>query len=70
MITEPKLDLSKQELKVLELVAMGYTSERIGKDLSIATTTVQTHRRNMLRKSGFKNTQQLVAWGFKSKILK
>lgn len=62
--------ISKQELKILQLVAMGFTSEKIGASLAIAKTTVQTHRRNMLRKTGFNNTQQLVGWGFKAKLLK
>ena len=54
--------LSKSELKVLELVVKGLTSETIGIKLSIAKSTVQTHRRNMLRKTNFNNTQQLAGW--------
>jgi DNA-binding NarL/FixJ family response regulator len=61
MVKEEKL-LSKSELKVLELVAKGFTSESIGQKLSISKSTVQTHRRNMLRKTNFNNTQQLVGW--------
>jgi DNA-binding CsgD family transcriptional regulator len=62
--------LSKQELKVLELMAAGYTSELIAGKLSIAKSTVQTHRRNMLRKTGMRNTHHIVAWAYKKKILK
>lgn len=54
--------LSKSELRVLQLVAIGQTSEAIGIKLAIAKSTVQTHRRNMIRKTGFNNTQQLVGW--------
>lgn len=54
--------LSKSELKVLALICNGYTSENIGLKLGITKSTVQTHRRNMPRKTGFKNTQQLVGW--------
>lgn len=70
MKEETKKPISKQELKILQLVAMGFTSEKIGASLAIAKSTVQTHRRNMLRKTGFNNTQQLVGWGFKAKLLK
>jgi DNA-binding CsgD family transcriptional regulator len=70
MKTTAQKPISKQELKILQLVAMGYTSEKIGKELAIAKTTVQTHRRNMLRKTGFSNTQQLVGWGYRSRLLK
>ena len=64
-----KKPISKQELKILALVAKGYTSEKIGGVLAIAKTTVQTHRRNMLRKTGLNNTQQLVGWGYRLKLL-
>lgn len=62
--------LSKQELIILEMVAQGYTSESIAGKLAIAKSTVQTHRRNMLRKTGIRNTHHIVAWAYKNKILK
>ncbi|SHG51034.1 regulatory protein, luxR family [Flavobacterium fluvii] len=62
--------LSKSELKVLTLICNGYTSETIGLKLGITKSTVQTHRRNMLRKTGFKNTQQLVGWAVREGFLK
>ncbi len=62
--------LSKRELMILEMVASGNNSEEIGKALTISKTTVQTHRRNMLRKTGLNNTQQLVGWGYREKLLK
>lgn len=65
---EKKL-ISKRELKILELIAKGYTSEKIGEKLSIAKSTVQTHRRNMLRKTDFGNTQQLVGWAVRKGLV-
>ncbi|MFV5702516.1 response regulator transcription factor [Flavobacterium sp. XS2P12] len=62
--------LSKSELKVLTLICNGYTSENIGVKLGITKSTVQTHRRNMLRKTGFKNTQQLVGWAVREGLVK
>lgn len=61
--------LSQSELKVLNLVAKGFTSELIGQKLEITKSTVQTHRRNMLRKTGFNNTQQLVGWAVKEGLV-
>ncbi|MDB5199771.1 MAG: hypothetical protein JWO92_1734 [Chitinophagaceae bacterium] len=69
-MSESENVLSKQELKILELIAQGDTSEKIAGKLSIAKSTVQTHRRNMLRKTGIKNTHHIVAWAYKKKILK
>ena len=62
--------ISKSELKVLNLVAKGLTSETIGQKLEITKSTVQTHRRNMLRKTGFYNTQQLVGWAVREGLVK
>jgi len=70
MKAEATLLISKQELKILELVALGYTSEKIGEILAIAKSTVQTHRRNMLRKTQFNNTQQLVGWAVREGLIK
>ena len=62
--------LSKRELGILQLVALGFNSEQIATALTIAKSTVQTHRRNMLRKTGFNNTQQMVGWGYRARLLK
>jgi DNA-binding CsgD family transcriptional regulator len=70
MTANKAIVIIKAELKVLDLVAKGFTSELIGKKLEITKSTVQTHRRNMLRKTGFNNTQQLVGWAVKEKLVK
>ena len=70
MNTDLKQSISNQEVKILELVAKGFTSEKIGGILGIAKSTVQTHRRNMLRKTKFANTQQLVAWAVRTGVMK
>jgi DNA-binding CsgD family transcriptional regulator len=64
------MELSRSELKVLDLVMKGFTSELIGQKLNIAKSTVQTHRRNMLRKTKFSNTQQLVVWAARKGVIK
>ena len=70
MKEDVKKIISTREMKILELVAKGYTSEKIGEMLAIAKTTVQTHRRNMLRKTGINNTQELVGWGYRNQLLR
>ena len=62
--------ISDRELMVLALVARGYNSQQIGEALTITKATVQTHRRNMLRKTGFINTQQMVGWGYREGLLR
>ena len=62
--------ISNRELMILALVARGYNSQQIGEALTITKATVQTHRRNMLRKTGFINTQQMVGWGYREGLLR
>lgn len=44
--------LSPREREVLQLLAEGLTSPEIAKKLFLATSTVETHRRNIMRKVG------------------
>lgn len=52
--------ISKQEKKVLQLIAEGYTSKQIADQLFISLHTVNTHRRNILGKTKSKNTRALI----------
>lgn len=47
--------LTERELDVLKLIAMQYTSEEISKQLYIAKSTVDTHRKNLIFKLKVKN---------------
>ena len=52
--------LSNREMEVIKYLAKGLSSKEIGRKLNISEHTVDTHRRNMLRKTGSLNTAQLV----------
>jgi DNA-binding NarL/FixJ family response regulator len=52
--------LTRREKEVLELIAEGLTNSEIGQKLFISTTTVDTHRKNLLAKFEVKNTALLV----------
>jgi DNA-binding CsgD family transcriptional regulator/PAS domain-containing protein len=52
--------LTKKEKLVLELIAQGKTNKKIAEELSISCHTVDSHRKNLLHKLGFKNTAELV----------
>jgi len=62
--------LSAREKSVLQLLAKGYSSREIAKTLFITEKTVETHRRNMARKAGVKNTVELVAFASAKGLLK
>jgi len=54
--------LTTAEIKLLGLLAQGKTSKEIAEVLSISSHTVDTHRRNMLCKTGTKNIRELITF--------
>ena len=54
--------LSEREREVLQLLAEGLTSPQIGKRLFIATSTVETHRRSIMRKLEIHTVADLTKW--------
>ncbi|HAA13358.1 MAG TPA: hypothetical protein DCE41_17370, partial [Cytophagales bacterium] len=54
------VQLTERELDVLKLLPSGISSKKIGEQLHLAASTVDTHRRNMLAKFEVENTIQLV----------
>jgi DNA-binding NarL/FixJ family response regulator len=53
-------DLSTREVEVLKLVGEAKSNDEIADLLSISKRTVETHKQNLLRKIGVKNTTELV----------
>ncbi|WP_181304284.1 LuxR C-terminal-related transcriptional regulator [Rufibacter sp. XAAS-G3-1] len=53
--------LSKREKEILSLLIAGNHSPEIGEKLYISQHTVNTHRRNILAKTGVASTSELVA---------
>lgn len=58
--TVSKIVLTRREKEVLGLIAEGLTNNEIAGKLFISTTTVETHRKNLLAKCEAKNTASLV----------
>ncbi|MCF8366833.1 MAG: response regulator transcription factor [Bacteroidales bacterium] len=56
----PKLTL--REIEVLNLICQEYSSQEIAEKLFISFHTVESHRANLMHKSGTKNTAGLVKW--------
>ena len=52
--------LTKQELAILQLLIQGKTSNEIADSFSLSVHTINTHRKNMLKKTGAKNITQLA----------
>ncbi len=59
--------LSNREKEILHLIANGNTSKEISEILFIAKTTVDTHRKNMIRKLQLTNGNELVKYAIDKK---
>jgi len=54
--------LSPREREVLQLLAEGHTSSEIGRFLHLSTSTVETHRRNLMGKLGIHSVAELTKY--------
>lgn len=53
-------DLTKREFEIIKLVEKGLSTEKIAKKLFLSTYTVNTHRGNILKKSGKAHISDLI----------
>ncbi len=65
----PPVGLTKRELEILKLIAMEYSGPEIAEQLFISINTVETHRKNLIRKTKSKNTVGLVKYALKHDIV-
>jgi DNA-binding NarL/FixJ family response regulator len=59
-VPSPLDDISERERDVLQLLALGYTNQEIGKKLFISVRTVDTHRAHIMRKLELETRAELV----------
>lgn len=64
-----KLGLSIRERQVLVLLAQGLHAPEIGQQLGIAPSTVEVHRRNIMRKLGVRGIAELTRYAIREGII-
>ncbi|GGE63196.1 helix-turn-helix transcriptional regulator [Agrobacterium tumefaciens] len=69
LVNENNSLITEREIDIVRLLSKGYNSKEIGDLLFISEHTVNTHRRNMVRKLDLRNSYQLIVWAFKQRIL-
>lgn len=60
--------LTPRELDIMKLVLNEYTSQQIAEKLSLSQYTVDTHRKNILKKVGVKNLAGLAKYAIDNNI--
>ncbi|HNF48852.1 MAG TPA: response regulator transcription factor [Chitinophagales bacterium] len=61
--------ITQRELEILQLIALGLTSQDIAQKLFISKNTVETHRKNMLAKLNVNNTAALLKIAYKKGLV-
>ena len=61
--------LTEREVQILQMIAEGYTNSQIAEKLFISSGTVDTHRKNIMKKLNVHNVSGLVKYAIKHKII-
>ena len=61
--------LTPREVEIVGLIADGLYTTDIAKKLQLSQNTIETHRSNILRKTGVKNSFELIKWAVENDIV-
>lgn len=61
--------LTKKEFEIIQLLAEGLTTKEIAAKDFLSVHTVNTHRKNILKKLGINNTSELIMYAYKTGII-
>jgi two-component system, NarL family, nitrate/nitrite response regulator NarL len=61
--------ITNREKQLIALIEKDLTNKEIAETLCISPLTVETHRKNIFRKTGTNNALSLVKWAYEHKIL-
>ena len=68
--TANSIMLTPREKDILALLAKEYTNEQIANQLFISYRTVETHRKNIMQKTGTRNLAGLIKFAISTGLLK
>lgn len=56
----PSTNLTTREKEIIKLIASGFEEKQMADKLSISLQTVKSHKKNLIRKTGMKNSAELA----------
>ncbi len=62
--------LSERETEIITLISLEYSAREISEELFISVNTVETHRKNIMKKLNTKNVIGLVKYALKNNLIK
>ena len=63
------VSLSDRELQIIRFIAEGYTNSQIAAIIYLSNHTVNTHRKNIMKKLGVNNTAGIVMYAVKEQMV-
>ena len=63
------INFSKREIEIIKKISEGKDFNQIAEMLYISPNTVRTHKRNILKKSGCKNSAELITKCFREGVI-
>ncbi|KAK6019893.1 transcriptional regulator, LuxR family [Ostertagia ostertagi] len=63
------IGITPREKQIIQLLERDFSNKDISSQLSISIRTVETHRKNILRKTGTTNVLTLIKWAYEQKLL-
>lgn len=64
-----KAHLTRRELEIIQLIEKEYSNKQIAEALFISERTVETHRKNIFRKTGTNSVIGLVKYAYEQKLI-
>ncbi|GAB3416857.1 response regulator [Niabella aquatica] len=61
--------ITPRERQIIQLMEKDFSNKEIATQLCISIRTVETHRKNILRKTGTTNALTLIKWAYENKML-
>lgn len=61
--------ITPREKQIIQLMEKDFSNKEIAGQLCISIRTVETHRKNILRKTGTSNALTLIKWAYEHKLL-
>ena len=64
-----EVHLTQREKEIIVLMEKDLSNKQIADQLNISIRTVETHRKNILKKTGTNNLLSLLKWAYEHKII-
>lgn len=68
-IADETINLTTREKEIIKLIALEYSNAKIGETLFISERTVETHRKNIFRKTKTKGVIGLIKFAMEQKLI-